>query len=85
MTVHCLKPGCAREWPRDPILEVACPDCKARVGASCKRPSGHRAWGAYHAARDILADQQGKYGVCPSGRCGLAAKPAANAQLEMFA
>lgn len=69
--VYCGKAGCTVSWPRDPILEVPCPDCKARTGAHCKRPSGHRAWGSSHNARDILADRMGAYGQCPSGRCGL--------------
>jgi hypothetical protein len=40
----------------------------------CKNPSGWTKWGGhdFHAERDILADQLGKYGVCPTGRCGLA-------------
>ena len=69
---HCQKPGCGKTLPRDPVLEVACPDCKAPVGARCKRPSG---WSGpfteLHASRDILADRQGTYGPCPLGLCGL--------------
>lgn len=56
MTVRCLKPGCDRTWPRDPVLG-----------------------GEPHPARDILADKLGKYGPCPSGRCGLE-RTAAGAQ-----
>ncbi len=70
MTVACQRPGCDRTWPRDPVVEVVCPSCRAGVGQWCKRPSGHRAM-TPHADRDILADRMGKYGVCPSGRCGL--------------
>lgn len=40
MTVSC--DYCGQEWPRGPALEVACPHCGSRVGAGCKRPSGHR-------------------------------------------
>lgn len=28
---------------RHPVLAVACPSCRAKVGAWCKRPSGHKA------------------------------------------
>lgn len=71
MTATCLK-GCGREWTRDPVLEVECPECHAAVGVQCKRPSGHRLWGGEpHAARDILADQQGCYGSCPRQLCGV--------------
>lgn len=72
---HCQKPDCGRTWPRDPALEVKCPTCRAAIGQRCKRPSGHRVFGgAPHDARDILADQLGHYGTCPSGRCGLVNK-----------
>lgn len=68
----CQKPGCANSWPRDPVLDVACPDCKVPVGAGCRRPSGHSGpFVELHAARDILADREGKYGPCPLGLCGL--------------
>lgn len=71
MSATCNK-GCGKTWPRDPVLEVECPDCRAPVGVQCKRPSGHRVWGGEpHPARDILADQLGKYGPCPKGLCGL--------------
>lgn len=75
MAVRCLKADCDRHWPRDPALEIACPDCKAPIGVGCRRPSGHRAFGScnVHAARDLAADAAGHYGVCPSGRCGRAA------------
>lgn len=71
MTVHCQRAGCGKSWPRDPILAVPCPDCRARAGAPCIRPSGHKA-SSYHRARDIAADQAGAYGRCPLGHCGLA-------------
>ena len=39
-----------------------------------------------HAARDLAADAAGKYGVCPSGRCGTAVKIASAAiQPDLFA
>lgn len=81
--VHCLKPDCERRWPRDPVLEVACPVCKAPIGVGCSNPSEHRKWGdhAFHAARDIAADQAGAYGVCPTARCGLAKK---SRQMELL-
>ncbi|MEL7464851.1 MAG: hypothetical protein AAFN79_12330 [Pseudomonadota bacterium] len=70
MTVRCQRDGrCGKEWPRDPVLEVPCPSCNAPVGVKCRRPSGHRC--DPHAPRDILADQQGHYGTCPLGLCGL--------------
>jgi len=75
--VICNRPGCTVEWRRDPILDVACPDCRAGVGIRCKRPSGHS--GPFvdaHAARDLTADAQGAYGHCPLGICGVAHQPA---------
>jgi hypothetical protein len=33
---------------------LTCPDCKAKPGASCKRPSGHRC--DTHASRYLLAE-----------------------------
>lgn len=80
----CNKPGCGKSWPRDPVLEVACPDCKAPVGVGCRRPSGHSGpFVELHAARDILADREGKYGPCPLGLCGLDQAPA-QADLSLF-
>ena len=87
--VICNRPGCDREWNNDPILDVACPDCRAGVGIRCKRPSGHS--GSFvdaHAARDLEADRQGAYGACPLGLCGVAKLPAAipaqSAQQELL-
>lgn len=69
--VTCGK-GCGKEWPRDPVLEVPCPECLAPIGVRCKRPSGHTIWGKEpHASRDILADRNGCYGPCPRKCCGL--------------
>jgi hypothetical protein len=54
----CAVPGCNRDWPRDPILDVACPDCHGPVGVRCKRPSGHSgSFVTAHAARDLAAEQ----------------------------
>lgn len=73
---HCARPGCSSTWPRDPVLEVACPDCGAGAGVRCRRPSGHAGhFTALHAARDRLADALGAYGPCPLGRCGVANRP----------
>jgi hypothetical protein len=38
-----------------PVVAVACPDCRARSGVMCKRPSGHGA-ADFHAARKKAAD-----------------------------
>lgn len=81
---HCAKPGCDRSWARDPVLEVACPDCRAPVGARCRRPSGHAGpLIDLHAGRDILADRDGHYGRCPFGICGLDRMPM-QASLPLF-
>lgn len=40
---------------KNPQLAVACPDCGARVGAWCVRPSEHKA-PELHAARGAAAD-----------------------------
>lgn len=37
----CQKLGCAMSWPRDPVLEVACPDCRAP--GRCPLPPTERA------------------------------------------
>lgn len=64
MSVQCQR--CGQEWPRDPALEVACPTCRAPIGAWCKRPSGHQAQDL-HTARDRLAlDTIPDYGRCPA-------------------
>ncbi len=82
--VFCMKAGCGKSWPRDPVLEIACPDCKAPIGVGCRRPSGHSGpFVELHAARDILADRQGKYGPCPLGLCGLDRAPV-QAVLPLF-
>lgn len=53
---------CRHEWKRDPVFEVKCPTCKAKVGAFCKRPSGHSGpLVNFHAARDLAASDAGAY------------------------
>jgi len=80
----CTRPGCTRSWPRDPVLEIACPDCNAPVGVGCRRPGGHSGpFVEMHAARDILANRAGKYGTCPLELCGLDRAPAQTA-LPLF-
>lgn len=81
---YCANPDCERSWPRDPVLEVACPDCRVPVGTRCRRPSGHSGpLIDLHASRDILADREGHYGPCPLGICGLDRVPA-QASLPLF-
>jgi len=41
MTFRCSR--CGEEWPDHPVTRVPCPTCRARAGAWCRRPSGHRA------------------------------------------
>lgn len=66
--VHCNL--CPRTWPGDPVLEVICPTCAAAIGQPCRRPSGHSVpFGGFHAARDLLAAAEGKYGLCPFDCC----------------
>jgi hypothetical protein len=62
MTVHCNI--CGQEWPRDPALEVECPDCRVSVGSPCRRPSGHAC--NVHAARDRLPMDRGFLTRCPA-------------------
>lgn len=68
----CGKEGCSKTWPRDPVLEVECPQCGAEPGELCRRPSGHQPWnpwGRFHMDRDLQALDEGAYGVCPLDRC----------------
>jgi hypothetical protein len=58
--VRCRK--CGHEFPQDPPFEVACPDCHAPPGQTCRRPSGHSGpFVPFHAARDLLALERGHY------------------------
>jgi DNA-directed RNA polymerase subunit RPC12/RpoP len=66
MTVRCA--NCGDEWERDPALEVACPQCGAKVGCKCKRPSQHGVWGGQpHASRDQAAMDAGFLRPCLAG------------------
>lgn len=50
---------------KHPVLAVACPNCGARIGAWCKRPSGHKAMWSAHAARKREADRIWEAGSYP--------------------
>ena len=55
--------ACGQEYPQDPPFEVTCPQCGAKPGQYCKRPSGHQGpFVDFHAERDLEADRQGFYG-----------------------
>lgn len=70
MTISCNRDGCDRTWPRDPVLEVDCPSCRAPIGTKCKRPSGHGGNLVHpHGRRDNLAVAEGHYGTCPLNIC----------------
>ena len=59
---------CGQQWPRHPALEVECPQCGARSGQDCIRPSGHA--GPFvepHAAREQTAVDQGVLELCLEG------------------
>lgn len=56
--------ACGQWWPRDPALEVECPQCRAAPGVKCRRPSGHPC--ALHRARDRLAMERGYLERCPA-------------------
>lgn len=59
--------SCGQEWPRDPALEVPCPDCQAPVGKWCKRPSGHGGnFVDLHRSRDQAALDAGVLQRCPA-------------------
>ena len=69
---------CGHEWTRDPVLEIPCPTCRARVGKRCahESPSGHRKSGAFqglpdygHKERDLLAASLGHYHHAPCCAC----------------
>lgn len=64
MTVACKR--CGQTWPRDPALEVPCPQCGAPVGVRCRRPSGHGGnFVGVHAVRDQAAMDAGLLERCP--------------------
>lgn len=72
-----------------PVLAIPCPDCPAKAGAWCVRPSGHRA-ADFYAARKAESDRvfieqhgewasidrtpAGQWAIYPNGRAGAAAQ-----------
>lgn len=60
MTATCKR--CGETWPRDPALEVPCPQCQAPVGVKCRRPSGHPC--ELHHGRDQRAMDEGFLRPC---------------------
>lgn len=68
--VPCL--GCGHEFAQDPPFMVACPECHAKIGQYCKRPSGHQGkFNNFHAVRDVEALRQGFYDHDSMGeKCG---------------
>ncbi|SEA87294.1 zinc finger domain-containing protein [Rubrimonas cliftonensis] len=82
-----------------PVLAVACPDCKARIGAMCMRPSGHRA-SDFHQSRKAAADAAfiarhgaaasiertaAGWAIDPTGDAEARATDAAGSDLPLFA
>jgi predicted nucleic acid-binding Zn-ribbon protein len=58
--VHCGR--CGHRYQQDPPFEVDCPECGAKAGQYCKRPSGHQGpFVPFHAKRDLLAKEKGYY------------------------
>lgn len=43
--------GCGRFYPVHPCMLVACPECRAKVGSRCRRPSEHEA-ANFHVGRE---------------------------------
>lgn len=64
MTFHCARYG--QEWPDHPATLVPCPTCHIPAGAWCRRPSGHRVWGAPHVDRERTAMAVGFLTRCPA-------------------
>jgi hypothetical protein len=79
MTARCN--ACGEEWPRDPALEVECPDCRASIGSPCRRPSGHGC--AVHGARDRLAMDWGFLSPCSA--TAFASPALSSDELPLFA
>jgi hypothetical protein len=74
MSVTCHT--CGQEWERDPVLEVECPVCHAKVGQVCRRPSGHNVFGnSFHPAREDAAMAAGFLQMCPKGPTAMGLKP----------
>jgi len=65
MTAPVTCRACGQTWPRDPALEVPCPQCRAPVGVKCRRPSGHNC--ETHRERDQAAMDAGLLQLCPKG------------------
>lgn len=64
---------CGHGFPQDPCYSVPCPDCGAKSGAYCQRPSGHSGpFCSFHVGRDLAALRAGFYDhQAPSGHpCG---------------
>lgn len=61
----CMK--CGHHYELDPQLAVPCPECGAKAGSFCRRPSEHSGpMVNTHAIRDLLALALGKYDCgCP--------------------
>jgi hypothetical protein len=63
--------SCQYEFRQDPVFEVECPDCHAKAGQYCKRPSGHQGpLVPFHTARDIEALKLGFYDHPTKDGCG---------------
>ena len=70
---------CGYGFDRDPVYEVPCPHCGAKIGQACRRPSEHVPsgagfWRGWHTERDLLAARCGAYHhecsrLCPAS-CG---------------
>ncbi len=52
---------CGEEFgEKHPATAVVCPECKAKVGSPCVRPSGHNLYGGdVHIPREALAVEKG--------------------------
>ncbi|GAB3841048.1 hypothetical protein [Hymenobacter jeollabukensis] len=58
--------NCGEQWEKHPATVVACPDCKEKAGAVCRRPSGHEVPGGdVHVSREQAAVDAGLLPRCP--------------------
>lgn len=57
---------CGATWCDHPVTRVPCPTCRAKAGAWCRRPSGHRAMNL-HVDREQAALANGVLHKCPGG------------------
>jgi hypothetical protein len=63
--------GCRYEFQQDPCFEVRCPECGAKTGKYCIRPSEHSGpFAPFHASRDLKALQEGFYDHPGNSNCG---------------